>query len=575
MHVKVLASLMAIAVLAAGFAGCMDADNGKIANTAGTDVSKWNSTMKALGGDHVIVPLDPESVVAAIPMAMSGEKKVAILSNPLSKPGILSAPVKLDGTPAEIAAAAARAGWEKSDGAVLASNYKQSVIGAPLAAMLGVPMLIIDGKADVFLTLKALGVKELLCIDSKPEGVEGFASDVLPIENVNALIADVAKAKGRTLNYIALTATDDTAEDYHGVKGLSAMAAVLAAYRGGIVVQSDDFSLEAKASESQESMDASNAIGTLIQSAVKREAEMLSSKGHAPAYLALAGCPTTVAPVFMSEGGYNHAVDSYYGDLDGDNDTIELAVGRFVTIDLNDALDLFARTANYAKFVETHESPSPLSASFGEWKDVAGFIYGHGLLETAWPNTMMQTELMVRQSGGFSTMTMAGPHPDAPQMAQAIWEASNIVYLLVHGAPDGYSCTYGALMVSGDMIREWNLGPTLVYASTCLTTKLVGEKIAGSFSLNFLHAGGVCYVGANQPSSDSLVMVPGAMPANGCDRLGEIFLTHIVKDNMDVGTAFKVAKNEFLAETQNYFTWYEYVLYGDPALNPYEPNNGG
>jgi hypothetical protein len=65
------------------------------------------------------------------------------------------------------------------------------------------------------------------------------------------------------------------------------------------------------------------------------------------------------------------------------------------------------------------------------------------------------------------------------------------------------------------------------------------------------------------------------MPANGCDRLGEIFIGHLIHENMDVGTAFKVSKNEFLAETGNYYTWFEYVLYGDPALNPYEPCNNG
>ncbi|MDD5502166.1 MAG: C25 family cysteine peptidase [Candidatus Thermoplasmatota archaeon] len=571
---KILVCAIAVAFLAAGLAGCIGGTDSEMSASAGVDVFKWTSKMKDVAGDHVMVPLDAESIVAAVPFAMAGEKKLSILSSPLSKPDILLSPVAFNSTPSEISVEAALAGWEQSDGAIVVSDYKQSVVSAPLASFLGVPLLINDGKTDISAPMKALGVKEILCVDELA-ALEGFAADSIKLSEVNDLVADVAKANGKNISYIALTATDDISEEHPGVKGLSAMAAVLASYHGGIVVQSDEFSLDSKASDSSEGAEKSNAIGELIKSAVKKEAGMLSSKGFSPQYLAIVGCPTTVTPMFEMDGDYMHAIDSFYGDLDDDMDTIELAVGRFVTIDLNDALDLFARTANYQKYLDTHVSPSQLNTVFGDWKQTAGFIYGHGLLEPAWPNTMINTEMTTRMDGQFTTMTMAGAHPDVPGVDQAIWEASNLVYLLVHGSPSGYSCTEGALGPTGADIREWNLGPTVVYASTCLTTKLVGEKIADSFSLNFLHAGGICYVGADQPSSDSLVMIPEAMPANGCDRLGEIFIGHLIHDNMDVGTAFKVSKNEFLAETGNYYTWYEYVLYGDPALNPYEPCNNG
>ncbi|PKK86550.1 MAG: hypothetical protein CVT48_00725 [Thermoplasmata archaeon HGW-Thermoplasmata-1] len=566
MKAKIIVAIMATTFIAAAFAGCIGGE--EAVETGDVDAAAWTSVRKAPAGDHVLVPNDPFAIVAAVPFAMGGDAKLSILFSELSKPGVLSTPIPLGPDANGVATEAALACWESSTGAVMVSTYEEALVAAPFATLLDVPMLIEGG--DVESTLFALGVTEVLCIGSASE-IAGIACAKISLPEVNTLIADLAYDKGKVIDYIALTAADDIEADYPGVAGLSAMAAVLAGFHGGIVIASDEFSLESKASYTSEGMDLGTAAGeNFIKPAIRSSVAMLENKGHVPLYLALVGCPTTVAPIF--ESGY--AIDSFYGDLDDDPDVIELAVGRYVTIDLNDGLDLFARTAHYQKFVETHVSSSQLSDVYGEWRDVAGFIYGHGLLETAWPNTLVQTELMMRQDGGFSTMTMAGAHPDAPGVDQAIWEASNMVYLLVHGSPSGYSCTEGALGPTGKDIREWNLGPGLVYASTCLTTRLAGEKLAESFSLNFLHAGGVCYVGANEVSADGIVIIPGVVDATGCDRLGEIFLRHVVIGNKPVGLAFRDAKNEFLTISDDYHTWNEYVLYGDPALNTYEPVNG-
>jgi hypothetical protein len=411
-------------------------------------------------------------------------------------------------------------------------------------------------------------------------------------------------------NYELKATVDSINGSWHpSIANLSASAAALAVYRHAIILADEKFGMdEPFASRPQESLtcggrmlnssveDANMHVG-VIRDAVNETVALMVANGMGPkaaggpadvTYLALVGGPREIP--FMYYWFYYEAVngaladftpyDAIYADVvDSDEFTYELAVGRFVSRNLGDSLDIVGREMNYAKLIE--QAYGPLAQAMA-WKDTATVYAGDLLLEGNWAVILMNAQLKMQNDGGFGMVYgNYGPTANEPLVKPQI-ESSNFVWFHVHGAPQaiapvGAGDVNGPAEQSAREVEKYNLGPGVVMASSCLTAKIDDMPADDCFSLAWLHAGFLSYFGATRPSLGAVTPCVGPLDMGGSNGICYMVLNNLIDSNAPMGVAVRDAKNAYVeqygcAGTDEY-TLREFVLYGDPAFNPYEPCN--
>ena len=180
-------------------------------------------------------------------------------------------------------------------------------------------------------------------------------------------------------------------------------------------------------------------------------------------------------------------------------------------------------------------------------------------------------------------------------------------------------------------VEHMNLGPSTVFIESCVVGKIDGMYPPNNIGQSYLHAGANALIAAStftnvagylnpRPFQNSFgiiayikawydVITKGEYPR---DNFGVIIHTDTIKDlienNSDIGRAFRDARNSYFKKDANstflwvppldeggstlysalkpsskgtkvlskkYNTFLEYLLFGDPAFNPYQPVNNG
>lgn len=110
------------------------------------------------------------------------------------------------------------------------------------------------------------------------------------------------------------------------------------------------------------------------------------------------------------------------------------------------------------------------------------------------------------------------------------------------------------------------------FLASCQTGKVDNVSVEKGVVYTFIHNGIASYIAPTRTAFTGWILPFEDWNAN---LLGRLFFEELVK-NLTVGEALVNAKHRYyeLCKEKNLndsLTLYEFVLYGDPAFNPYEP----
>ena len=190
-------------------------------------------------------------------------------------------------------------------------------------------------------------------------------------------------------------------------------------------------------------------------------------------------------------------------------------------------------------------------------------------------------------------------------------------------------------------VENMPYGPSVIFVESCITARTDGLLAENALSQVYIHSGVNAYIGSTRVTADPGYLDPRPLPNGlGIGILGllkatilykfkhqfpdlhfgaviaENTILGLIKNNSDVGTALRDAKNAYLPLDANatflwtppltlstgdsvldsllsssltpinqtertrvldkkYVALHEFALYGDPAFNPYQPSNEG
>lgn len=320
--------------------------------------------------------------------------------------------------------------------------------------------------------------------------------------------------------------------------------------------------------------------------------------------------------------GYGIPGDNIYADIDasisnapyeidGEDPSMELAIGRIVGWDVQDVSALLGRTFFYYDILDSFEG-----INGDDWKNSA---FAHFGSEPPVESAASVTEKLVNmwRSAGFTAdePLQHSNELSRRQVAEQYYERSNFIMFCAHGFYYWYVPTAQESipsMVSGGYIpapygggafdvihvKDFNMGPGIIFGSSCVTGKIDGIQPRIALSQAFLHAGLNTYIGASRLSWGSIVPIPDentdevygdylALLIYGYLTGGIIYdkenptVVSMEYENVTIGGALMLAKNKYIEDKGSDGggpgddTIEEFNIMGDPAFNPYEPNHEG
>ena len=281
---------------------------------------------------------------------------------------------------------------------------------------------------------------------------------------------------------------------------------------------------------------------------------MLNSYLNGPAWLAiLAG--TNMIPMYYyspSQGGIPER------GLPSDNPySLEwnLSVGRIIGWDVQDVSLLISRTLFYQEICGQPTKPK-------DWYNRFSFIFGEGFGETGGIFHQIPYAFEIRQYGFKPRVFGNLRNSRYIGMLLKTYTGSNYIELISHAdwfwfAPSLYGLDYYSKVIDVAHAKNWIFTkPSIFLTSACLMGRTDGLPPQMNIGLTMLHAGCNSFVGATRETGSEAGLT--------------IFENHMIVDNYSVGEALRGEKRVD-KEPPNY---YVRTLYGDPAFNPYEPNNG-
>jgi hypothetical protein len=232
-----------------------------------------------------------------------------------------------------------------------------------------------------------------------------------------------------------------------------------------------------------------------------------------------------------------------------------LSVGRIIGWDVQDVSLLISRTLFYREICGEPEKKR-------DWHNRFSFIFGEGFGETGGIFHQIPYAFEIRKYG-FKPRVF-GDLRNGRQISMLFktYTGSNYIELISHAdwfwfAPSMYGIDTYSRALDVSHVKNWIFDkPSIFMASACLMGRTDGIPPEMSIGLTMLHAGCNCFVGATRETGSEAGLT--------------IFENHLIIDNYSVGEALRGEK----AVDKELPNFYLRVLYGDPAFNPYEPNNG-
>ena len=326
-----------------------------------------------------------------------------------------------------------------------------------------------------------------------------------------------------------------------------------------------------------------------------------------PVYLGIIA-DTNMIPHYYYDGGsasegYGEPGDTYYADInadpsnplldlgpgriDPDMPDLELPVGRLTGFNVQDVSALLGRTFFYYDIIDQF-SGFDQGEVHTTWKNNA-----YAFLGSAIPVEMMYGTLFdhIKESltkGGFNVKETSETlsHRENSEKFQT---GSNYIVGGVHGFYYWYVPAVRTKYSGGSAydvahVREMDFGPSTMFLVSCVTGRIDGLNPENCLAMAYLHGGVTAYLGATRSTYGGLKADADfdmRLEPTGAVLLSKYF-TEQIMDNQDVGMALRNAKNLYLPDDGNSpdegtsgIIYGHYIIHGDPAFNPYEPDNEG
>jgi hypothetical protein len=274
---------------------------------------------------------------------------------------------------------------------------------------------------------------------------------------------------------------------------------------------------------------------------------------NGPAWVAILG-DTTMIPMYYYQPSQRGIPDA---GLPSDNPYSfqeNFSIGRIMGYSIEDVSTLISRTFFYQSICDSQNN------SF--WKESFHFMYGEGFGETGgWFHQIPYAKEI--EQYGF-TPEVYGDFKNSRQYAERhqVFTQANYNEYLGHGdwfwfAPSWYG--FDVHMRSFDVahLKNWVFEcPSVFLTSACLMGRVDGISPRMNIGMTLVHAGCNAFVGATRETGQEAGL--------------EIMENSLIRNDTSLGEALREEKQR----DKGLPTYYVRVLYGDPAFNPYEPNNG-
>ena len=232
-----------------------------------------------------------------------------------------------------------------------------------------------------------------------------------------------------------------------------------------------------------------------------------------------------------------------------------LSVGRIIGWNLQDVSLLISRTLFYKDICGEPKRRR-------DWHNCFSFVFGEGFGETGGIFHQIPYAFEIKKYG-FKPKVF-GDFRNSRQIAMILktYTGSNYIELISHAdwfwfAPSLYGLDSYSRGIDVAHAKDWIFKkPSLFLPSACLMGRTDGIPPTMSIGLTLLHAGCNCFIGATRETGSEAGLT--------------IFENHMIIDDYSVGEALRGEKRV----DKELPTYYLRTLYGDPAFNPYEPNNG-
>ena len=492
--------------------------------------------------------------------------------------------------------------FEDAGKAIVVENYSGALLAVPLSVTFNAPILYQDqgdttnealwrlgvrGKDDI-ISIGKTGYSGKVDAGFRGKTSEGFDVSALALEVADYTLKEMEKA-GMEPDYITVTNPNDFNETYADVPHLSAFASTLAAYRGGIVLTV-------------------NANHTNINSTVHTAAEIMEEHGFTPKFLAMMGDAKALPFGYRSFQRYVDAgmpnqnpvaSDNPYANFDDNPYTIELATGRLLAKNLGEMSEYMHRNIHYEDCLERASAPiapapmirhteggfldgwnnnAVVYCGFGAWFDPKAEHYcWREFYENAHFNTQDDSpESHTQYSGLVNEETSILTHDFA---------MSNFVAI---DADHGNK--YSTLTFNSEDLRD--MPPNVIFGVSCMLGWTDDVDIDRSMTYTMMEKGCHAFLAATRVtfgviSTDTITDYPTEENDKAANGLCRLFFEDLIANDHTVGEAMMDAKNDLMNTEEwdsvfndeeweiNEVVCWEYICYGDPAFNPYEPVNEG
>jgi hypothetical protein len=145
------------------------------------------------------------------------------------------------------------------------------------------------------------------------------------------------------------------------------------------------------------------------------------------------------------------------------------------------------------------------------------------------------------------------------------YERANFLDLMMHGnwywyVPELNGLDSYSTGVKNSDIRkspdEWELGPSVIVTGSCILGRIDNVPPFESMTMTFFHAGVNAFFGATR--------------STGSEAKAGTVERSLLYDDVSIGEALRADKNV----NREPAAYWVRNLFGDPAFNPYEPENG-
>ena len=281
---------------------------------------------------------------------------------------------------------------------------------------------------------------------------------------------------------------------------------------------------------------------------------MLTSYLNGPAWLAIVG-DTNMIPMYYYNSSQKSLLEK---GLPSDNPyslNWSISVGRLVGYDVQDVSLLISRTLFYKRIC------GPPIEQNG-WHNRFNFVFGEGFGETGGLFHQIPYAAEVKKHG-FKPHVY-GDLRNSRQITNLlqVYTTANYIEYLGHGdwfwfTPSLYGFDYINKAVDVAHAKHWMyVKPSVFLTSACLMARIDGIPPYMNIGVTMLHSGCNCFIGATRETGQEAGLT--------------VLENHLIIDDLSVGEALRGEKRVDKEPP----TYYVRVLYGDPAFNPYEPNNG-